>query len=334
MLCVNALQQTIGIHLKNNGTNLNITTMNLGYCCINLELQATRKLTVNRTMVRKTFDAKGIQYSSELALQNVKDLVEIIKWNHSKGIKLYRMSSDMFPWMSEYELTDLPDYDKISNILKGAGQLAKNYGHRLTFHPGPYNVLASADERIVLKAIKDLRQHGEIMDLLGMPRSPFAAINIHIGGTYGDKEQTMKRFCVNFKRLPECAASRLVVENDDKDSMYTTNDLYFGIYANIGIPITFDYLHHACNPGFLTEQQAITLAAITWKSNNVTQLTHYSSSKKLNEDESSVIRAHADYLYEEINDYGLELDVEIEAKAKEKALFKYLKDFNKQIVLS
>lgn len=303
--------------------------MNLGYCCINLELQATRKLTVNRTMVRKTFDAKGIQYASELALQNVKDLVEIIKWNHSKEIKLYRMSSDMFPWMSEYELPDLPDYDKICNILKGAGQLAKNYGQRLTFHPGPYNVLASSDERVVLKAIKDLRQHGEIMDLLGFPRTPHSAINIHIGGTYGDKEKTMERFCVNFKRLPECAASRLVIENDDKESMYSVKDLYHGIFMHTGLPITFDYLHHSCNTGGLTEEEAIKMAALTWKDKGATQLTHYSSSKKLNEDSSAIIRAHADYIYEEINSHGIfPLDVELEAKAKEKALFQYIEQFN------
>lgn len=304
--------------------------MRLGYCCINLELQESRKITVNRTMVRKTFDAKGISYASELALKNVKDLVEIIKWNESKNIKLYRMSSDMFPWMSEYELSDLPDFEKISNVLRGAGSLALKYGHRLTFHPGPYNVLASPNESVVIKAIKDLRQHGEIMDLLGMQRNQFACINIHIGGTYGDKKATMQRFLENFKRLPECASSRLVLENDDKDSMYTVEDLYYGIYSHNNIPITFDYLHHACNPGNLSEEEAIKLAAKTWC--NVPQLTHFSSSKKIYEDSNSIIRAHADYLYEEIKTYNLIVDVEIEAKAKEKSLLQYLKQFNPVII--
>jgi UV DNA damage endonuclease len=327
-LCVIALQLTIGIHSKKS---INMYP-NLGYCCINLELQATKKITTNRTMVRKTFDAKGIKYASELALQNVKDLVEIVKWNESKGIKLYRMSSDMFPWMSDYELSDLPDFEKICNVLKGIGALALKYGQRLTFHPGPYNVLASPNESVVTKAIKDLRQHGEIMDLLGFQRNQYSAINIHIGGTYGDKKTTMERFCANFKRLPECAASRLVVENDDKNSMYSVEDLYNGIYMHIGTPITFDYLHHACNPGDLSEEEAIKLASKTW--GIVPQLTHYSSSKKLYEDSSVVIRAHADYLYEEIKCYNLLIDIEIEAKAKEKALLKYLKDFDKQIMFS
>ena len=57
--------------------------MRLGYACINMELQASKpKITCNRGMIRRTFDAKGLPYASELALQNVKDLSEIIKWNH------------------------------------------------------------------------------------------------------------------------------------------------------------------------------------------------------------------------------------------------------------
>ena len=71
--------------------------INLGYCCINMTLQKERKVTIGRGMIKKTFGEKGIAYASELALANVKDMVEIIKWNHANGITLYRMSSDMFP---------------------------------------------------------------------------------------------------------------------------------------------------------------------------------------------------------------------------------------------
>lgn len=299
----------------------------LGYCCINMELQATEKITCNRTMVKKTFDQKGLPYASELALKNMQDLLKILEWNQRRGITLFRMSSDMFPWMSEYELADLPDFTEISEVAKQVGQFSAEHGIRLTFHPGPYNVLASPKQEVVNKAVKDLRQHGQIMDLIGLPRSPYAAINIHIGGTYGDKETTLKRFCENFKLLPEEAATRLVIENDDKPAQYTVTDLYFGMHCGgARLPITFDYLHHACNPGLLTEEKAIKMAAMTWPK-EVNQLTHYSSSKKLNEDATSIIRAHADYIYEEIKTYGLDLDIELEAKAKEKSLIKYTKDY-------
>jgi UV DNA damage endonuclease len=77
-----------------------------GYCCINLSL-AKDKISTNRGMVKKTFEEKGIAYASELALKNVMDLSKILQWNGNNGIKMYRMSSDIFPWCSEYEIRDL-----------------------------------------------------------------------------------------------------------------------------------------------------------------------------------------------------------------------------------
>lgn len=300
--------------------------INLGYCCINMTLQKERKVTIGRGMIKKTFGEKGIAYASELALANVKDMVEIIKWNHANGIKLYRMSSDMFPWCSEYELKDLPEYEKIKNILKGAGTLARQYGQRLTFHPGPFSVLASANIDVVKKTIKDLNQHGEIMDLLELPRTPYAAINIHVNTTAPNKEDAMKRFCANFMLLDRSVQSRLVVENDDKESQYTVEDLYEHVYSIIKVPITFDYHHHWCHPGVLSQQQALRLASKSWPK-DVRQLVHFSSCKTIHEDASQTNkRAHADYIYDHINDYGLDLDVEIEAKAKELAVFRYVNE--------
>lgn len=300
--------------------------INLGYCCINMTLQKERKVTIGRGMIKKTFGEKGIAYASELALANVKDMVEIIKWNHANGITLYRMSSDMFPWCSEYELKDLPDYEKIKNILKGAGTLARQYGQRLTFHPGPFSVLASANMDVVKKTIKDLNQHGEMMDLLELPRTPYAAINIHVNTTAPNKEDAMKRFCANFMLLDRSVQSRLVVENDDKESQYTVEDLYEHVYSVIKVPITFDYHHHWCHPGALSQQEALRLASKSWPK-TIKQLVHFSSCKTIHEDATQTNkRAHADYIYDHIDDYGLDLDVEIEAKAKELAVFRYVNE--------
>ena len=154
-----------------------------GYCCINMTLKKESNIYVGRKMIKRTFMEKGIKYASELAVLNIKDMIEIIKWNYKNDITMYRMSSNLFPWMSEYELSELPDYDKVCNLMKGAGKLAKQYGQRLTFHPGPFNVLASPNEKVVIKALKDLRQHGEIMDMLDLPQTPYAAINIYTNGS-------------------------------------------------------------------------------------------------------------------------------------------------------
>lgn len=302
----------------------------LGYCCINLTLRP-QKITCNRGMVKKTFDSKGIEYASELALKNIRDLIQIIKWNKQSGFKVYRMSSDMIPWMSEYEIKDLSDYRKISILLRGAGNLVLKYGQRLSFHPGPFNVLGSPNPILVEKTIKELNQHAEIMDLMGLPKSNEYPINIHCNGVYGDKGATMARWSANFLRLSESAQSRLVVENDDKASMYSVKDLYDGIFKSVGVPITFDYHHHRFNNGGLSEKEAFELAMSTWEHHNVKPLFHYSSCRKTFEDFTSKAVAHADFVYEKINDYGHSVDLEIEAKSKELAVLKYI-ETNKSLL--
>lgn len=294
----------------------------LGYCCINMSLRS-KKISVNNSCIRKTFDEKGLSHVSQLALINARNLIEIIKWNEANGFKVYRMSSDMFPWMSEYQLKDLPDYRKISFLLQGAGKLVLKYGQRLSFHPGPFNVLGSPNPILVEKTIKELNQHAEIMDLIGLPKSHFYPINIHCNGVYGDKSATLSRWASNYLILSPSAQSRLVVENDDKGSMYSVKDLYDGIFQSVKVPITFDYHHHRFNDSGLSEKEAFELAATTWHYHNIKPLFHYSSCRRTFEDFSAKAVAHADYIYEKINDYGYVVDVEVEAKAKEWAIIKY-----------
>ena len=304
--------------------------VNLGYCCINLTLQEKEGIKIGRSMIKRTFQAKGIKYAGELAEANVRDMIEIIKWNKKKGINIYRMSSSMFPWMSEYELTDLPNWKTIKNLLKGAGTLAQSYNQRVGFHPGQFCVLPSPTQNVVETTIRELNQHAFIMDTMGLPQNHTYSMNIHVGGSYGDKESAKQRFIDNFKRLGDSAKARLVLENDDKPAQYSVQDLY-EIYEQIGTPITFDYHHHRCYEDPMPEEDALRLASKTWPK-GIRQLCHYSSSKKLHEDASVIIRAHADYVYEKIETYNMDLDIELEVKAKELALIKYQKDY--ELVLS
>jgi len=294
--------------------------MNLGYACINMTL-GKQGVTTNRSMIKRTFQSKGIEYASELALQNVRDLIEIIKWNHKNDIHFFRITSNLFPWASEYKLSDLPDYNKIKCLLNGAGLLCKKYNQRITSHPGPFNVLVSPNEKVVENTIKELTIHGEIFDLMGLSRTVYNKINIHCNGVYGDKISAMDRFCKNYDKLPESVKSRLTVENDDKASMYSVKDLMY-IHKRIGIPIVFDYHHHKFNTGGLTEKQALELAVSTWGS--IIPVVHYSESKSLHESNDKIKpQAHSDYISEYIDTYGIDVDVMIEAKAKELCLIKY-----------
>lgn len=298
---------------------------NYGYCCINLTLEKERGIKIGRSMIKRTFKAKGIEYAGELAEANLTDMIEILKWNTQQGIKLYRMSSNMFPWMSEYEISDLPNFKKIKQLLETAGKLAIDSGQRIGFHPGQFCVLPSPNPKVVENTIDELDKHAQILDMMGLPQNQTYSMNIHLGGSYGDKDAAMQRFVDNFKRLSKSAQNRLVLENDDKPAQYSVSDLY-EIYKQIGTPITFDYHHHRCYNDPMPEEDALKLAASTWPS-GIRQLCHYSSAKKLHEDETAIIRAHADYLYERIETYGMDLDIELEVKAKELALIKYRKEY-------
>ena len=297
--------------------------MNLGYACINMTLGAQKpKITTNRSMIKKTFLEKGIPYASELGIQNARDLVEIIKWNHQNGINFFRLSSGMFPWASEYNLTEMPHYNRIKNLLAGAGHLAKKYNQRITSHPGPFNVLVSPKENVVQNTITDLTTHGEVFDLMGLSRTPYNKLNIHCNGVYGDKQSAMDRFCKNFERLPESVQTRLTVENDDKASMYSVKDLMY-IHERIGIPIVFDYHHHKFCTGDLSEEEALKLAVSTW--GDIKPVVHYSESKSLHESNDKLKpQAHSDYISSVPNTYGLDVDIMVEAKAKELSILEYI----------
>ena len=307
--------------------------MNMGYACINMQLSYPQKyggkekgvepITTGRSMIKRTFETKGLDYASELTLKNVKDLNGIISWNILNGYDFYRMSSGLAPWKTEYDWDDLKDIDEIKRWFHSAGTMAKTHNVRLTSHPGPYNVLVSPKEEVVANCIKDLTIHGEEFDMMGLSRTPYNKINIHLGVAYGDKEASMKRFVKNFPRLPESVSSRLTLENDDKASMYSVKDLYYGIYKKIGIPIVFDYHHHKFCTGGMSEQEALEMALSTW--GDIKPVTHYSESRRDEQkDETIRVQAHSDYVYDKIEMYGNDFDIMVEAKAKELAVDKYL----------
>ena len=322
--------------------------MALGFACLNTQLQKSGTFT-NRTCRKKTLHSKGLEYISGLAFQNCLDLRELVKWNRVMGIELFRVSSGLFPWMDEYDFRVLKDYKLIEITLRSVGELAERFNQRLTFHPGPFNCLASYNPDVVAKTIRELDKHSEQFNIMGFEPSNYNKINIHVGGSYDDKEATLERFCKNFELLADHTKKRLVVENDDKASEYSVKDLYEGVYKRIGIPITFDYYHHKFNTGGLTEEEALKLAATTWPT-GIKQCCHYSESRRKEQlfELNKVLKqnnllleeltpdsvfyemkkeidkikeiAHSDYIYKEINTYGLDVDIVVEAKMKEQAI--------------
>jgi UV DNA damage endonuclease len=299
-------------------------------------------------MIDRKFKLGGLQLASDIALANARDLLTILQWNESQGIRLFRVGSELFPRWNHYELAALPDIAEITQHLRAAGDYAKAHGHRITTHPGPFHILGSPDAVVVDNSIVSLERHSELFDLMGFAPSFDNPINIHIGATYGDKTGTVDRWLRNYDRLSDACKSRLVIENDDKASMYSVRELYNTLYAAAGIPVTFDYWHHTFNTGDLSEEEAFFMARETWQRHGVTQCTHYSESRRREQQlliermfdhhgisledlpkwptfhkaykEFTKIKeqAHADYITTTPNTYGVaDLDIEVEAKAKE-----------------
>jgi len=323
----------------------------LGYACVNMTLtsrpkKAGGRVTTSRTARKATWqngsdDPKDwdLHLLGERTLLNANDLLHYLQWNNDHNIKLFRLGSELFPWHDQYELHQLPQFNDIAKKLLECGNYARENDIRITTHPGPFNVLGSPKLDVVERTIVSLERHSETFDLMGFEPSFDNKINIHVGGSYGgDFVGTSKRWIAGWHRLSDNCKKRLVLENDDKPSMWSTKMIYEYFHKEIGIPITFDYHHHTFHPDELSEEQALKLAASTWPE-GVRQCTHYSESRAREfQDPTIRAQAHSDYIRDEIKTYGLDIDIVIEAKAKELALLEYrniyaYKNNNKKEVL-
>ena len=138
----NMNKKTLDFNSKNE---LYYNMNRMGYACINMQLSNQKpRVYTGRSMIKRTFESKGINYASELGLANCKDLFEIIKWNKENGFDFFRITSNLFPWSSEYKLEDMPDHWEICGILGEIGKYVDEHNMRLTSHPGPFNVSTSS----------------------------------------------------------------------------------------------------------------------------------------------------------------------------------------------
>jgi len=306
--------------------------MKLGYACINKGLSEqpkSKRITTNRTFRKATFDEKGLPHASAIFLENSKDLLKILQWNEQHNIKFFRLSSQIVSWATEYQLCDLPDYEEIERVLFECGLFIEEHGMRVTSHPDHFVKLASPDERIASNAIRDLEIHGEVFDLLCLPRTHYAKLNIHVGASYGDKPKALDTFCKNVERLPDAVRSRLTVENDDRASLYSTKDL-MEVYKRVGVPIVHDLHHHHFNTGGLSNADALALAVTTW--GDTTPVVHYSQSRATEYDDPRIkAHAHSDSYWIPVDTYGHDVDVMLECKHKELGLFKMRELLSKTI---
>jgi UV DNA damage endonuclease len=287
----------------------------LGYCCISLGEYKSQFRTITLSRAR-ALGAEARDRLHEIYTHNLREYVRVLEYNISRGIMVYRVSSDMIP------LGDHPEFegiwaefrddplnwtvpkDQTWNYLEG--------GERLGAHPGQFVSLGSPNEETRKSSIKNLELHGEIFDRLGIPRSWEGSLNIHLSNGTRNVE-LLPYFRESLELLSEGVRDRLVFENEDKG---------FWTWQRIlehfpGYPITMDFHHRNINNLGETLEEMFSLVLPTW--GKVRPIMHISEGKA-----HSLDRTHHDWvlnLPEEIMG-DISVDLEIEAKQKDLAVLK------------
>lgn len=267
------------------------------------------------------------KYSREevLALYegNARALTRFLDHVARRGIRLFRLSSEIFPlWDHCGELAR--ESPTVRRELLRAGDIARARGIRVTTHPGQFCVLSSERESVVLNAIGELEYHAWTFDAMGLPRSPHAAINIH-GGKAGRESALIDRI----RDLSPGVRSRLTLENDE--NCYSLREL-LPVHEATGVPIVWDSHHHGFRTGDLSLAEADRLSRETWSSTGAKPLQHLSNTEPGREGGSKSERRKHSWEIHWVPEPQLEglmadeIDVDVEAKAKNLAIFKLVEN--------
>lgn len=299
--------------------------MNLGLVCISELLKQQDKTSAFKTMTRKRFNSldrkQAIKELSARILHNAQLTAKIISHCHDLGIKHYRISSNLFPLVTDSTLGidygDLPDFAAIKNCLQLAGNIARSLGISISSHPDQFNVLPSFNEDTVSKTIKELNHQSQVLDWMGCPQDYRAPMCLHLNLSFDSSKETIAdyiaRFLINFNRCDAGVCKRLVLENEDK-GFWNAQNLYR--YFAYTIPLVFDNLHDACNP---SPHCYFDLFKNTWK--------HYTPVMHWSEGIPEKPRSHADYfsVIPSVVSKNTDCIWECEVKQKDKSIVKILK---------
>lgn len=308
-----------------------MANIQLGLCCINLQLRNQETpIWSSRSMIVRTINEQGIDKLKEKIIQNLKDTIQLIHWNHHNGIKVFRLSSELFPHKTN-PLIPAYDYEFAKQLLLEIGSVAMQYNQRITFHPGHFNVIGTPNQQAFQNTINDLTYHADLLDLMQLPID--SVMVVHGGGKYGNKQKTMERWCSNFFKLPKHVQKRLVLENCEKN--FSIEDCLF-ISHKINIPVVFDIHHYNCykliHPieQFHDAEYYIPFVLYTWQRRGIKPKFHISEQGvgKIGH-HSDFIESIPQYLLDIPQKYNISIDIMIEAKMKELAIFKLYNKYQK-----
>ena len=290
--------------------------MKIGYPCINRSIDCIG----DRTFRLKSYSEERL---IETVDNNLNCLVEMLKYNIKNNLLFFRISSDLVPFAS-HPVCKFNWQKHYKNKFEEVGEIIKNNDIRISMHPDQFIVLNSKKEDVVIRSIAELKYHAEILDLMKLDKT--AKIQLHIGGGYGDKPESLKRFIKNYKNLDNSIKNRLVIENDDR--IFSFKDCAF-VSEKTKIPILFDVFHHSILNNNETIKNSLEKQNKTWEKNDGIPMLDYSSQKigfkPGSHTESIVIEDFKKFLKKS---QPYDFDIMLEIKDKEKSAKKAVEILN------
>lgn len=292
----------------------------LGYACI------TETLTGITTSSSYTYTNYTKEHNKtkldRIIKSNLTDLGKILDYNISNNIHFYRLSSKLIPLATKKEVVFnyLSKYDKYYEYLS---RKIEDSRMRVDLHPDQFCVLNSTNKDVIKNSIEILKYHYNILNKLKIKNK---VLVLHVGSNAFGKSNSLTRFINNYMTLPKSIRDTIVVENDDK--VFNIKDCLY-LNEKLNVPIVLDYHHHFCNNDGINLYDYIEDIFNTWK--NINPKVHFSSPKNLTKKE---IRSHNDYIdsnkfiefVEDIKHLDYDIDIMIEAKKKDEALFRLIRE--------
>lgn len=292
----------------------------LGYVAIS---KALDKVTSSSTITYTNYEKlENKEEKLDLVIKsNFEDLEKILNYNIKNNIHFYRLTSKLIP-LATHKVVNIDYIKPYNNYYKKLGNLIKNNNMRVDVHPDQFCVLNSTNKEVVENTIRILEYHYKVLNELNIDDK---IIVLHVGSSVFGKEKSIKRFINNFYKLPKYIQNTIAVENDDK--VYNIVDV-LNLCKKINRPVVLDYHHYICNSGNIDIDDYYNEIFDTW---DVRPKIHFSSPKNNTKKE---FRCHNDYInsddfilfLENIKKYKVDIDIMLEAKAKDDALFRLVRE--------
>ena len=289
--------------------------IHLGYVSISKTLDITPSKTLTYTNFLNNNDYNKL---NNIIIENLTNLEKIIDYNIKNNIHFYRLTSKLIPLATINEI-NIDYINKYQEYYQKIAKKIKDNNLRIDTHPDQFCILNSTKKDIILNSINILKYHYNILNALNIKNK---IIILHIGSSVLGKQNSIKRFINNFNKLPLYLKESIALENDDK--IYNIKDC-LELCEKLNIPMVLDYHHHLCNNDNLNIDIYLKRIFNTW--HNLPPKIHFSSPKNNTKKD---FRTHHDYIdpiefikfLDKIKHLNIDLDIMLECKAKDEALFK------------